>query len=309
MSLVSPPNRTNVRATSIRAPRAPRGVSWALRAAAALAPDWTAARLLERFLRTRRPGRRAPTWIGPGAPLPLVDGPRAVARVAGDGPVVHLLHGWDGSAEDWRTLGPALVAAGHRVVALEAPGHGDADGERAHLRWFADTLSASVERFGPGPVVAHSFGAAAAGLAAADGLPDAPYALLAPEPDPAEWLLAASSLGGPRLQTAVLSAMGRLLRRAADGVALADHLPPDALVVHDTDDRQVRYDRARRALPGLVTTAGLGHRGVLHHPSVVAAVVAHVSRGPIPPSCAHGRLVCPSCELERSLYERDRRAA
>jgi pimeloyl-ACP methyl ester carboxylesterase len=43
----------------------------------------------------------------------------------GDGPAVLLLHGWPDSADLWRHQVPALVAAGHRVVAPDLRGFGD----------------------------------------------------------------------------------------------------------------------------------------------------------------------------------------
>lgn len=294
---------TNVRVTM------PWPVHLGLRLGGLVAPAWVAERLLARFLRTRRPGRPA-AWTEGLEPelLPLSDGRAAAAWSTGRGPVVHLLHGWDGSAADWRTLAPALAAAGHRAVALEAPGHGRGSGGDAHLRWFAETLAASVARFGPGPVVAHSFGAAAAGMAAADGLVASPLLFLAPEPDPAEWLLAAAAPGGDRLQRAVLAGMSRRLQRAADRIGL-QHTRPDAVVVHDTDDRQVRHGRVAKVFPAHLRTSGLGHRGVLHHRAVVQGVVDWAGRGVVPAACPHGSLLCETCALDRALFDRAARAA
>jgi pimeloyl-ACP methyl ester carboxylesterase len=42
---------------------------------------------------------------------------------SGDPPVL-LIHGVTSNADTWWRVGPALAAAGHRVVALELPGHG-----------------------------------------------------------------------------------------------------------------------------------------------------------------------------------------
>ena len=40
------------------------------------------------------------------------------------GPVVVLVHGLGGSAEDWRNLAPWLVKAGYRVYTPDLPGFG-----------------------------------------------------------------------------------------------------------------------------------------------------------------------------------------
>ena len=45
--------------------------------------------------------------------------------VEGDGPPLVLIHGMAASLKDWDTLIPVLTASGHRVWALDLPGHGD----------------------------------------------------------------------------------------------------------------------------------------------------------------------------------------
>ena len=45
--------------------------------------------------------------------------------VKGAGPPLILIHGMASSLKDWDTLIPVLVASGHRVWALDLPGHGD----------------------------------------------------------------------------------------------------------------------------------------------------------------------------------------
>src|SRR5687768_7183372 len=42
----------------------------------------------------------------------------------GEGRTVLLVHGWGSRASRYRTLVPALLAAGFRAVAMESPGHG-----------------------------------------------------------------------------------------------------------------------------------------------------------------------------------------
>jgi pimeloyl-ACP methyl ester carboxylesterase len=79
---------------------------------------------------------------------------RQVQMVTGgpvDGPPVVLVHGWGIHSYLWRKNLPALIAAGHRVVALDLPGHGGsslpAPGEctlaalTAHLRAVLDALA------------------------------------------------------------------------------------------------------------------------------------------------------------------------
>lgn len=93
-------------------------------------------------------------------------------RVLESGPVsdssVVLVHGWGASVYSFSEMIPALTSAGHRVVALDLPGHGlsdkPADPQRYSIHALADvvleTLSVTgVRRFA---MVAHSLGGAVA---------------------------------------------------------------------------------------------------------------------------------------------------
>jgi pimeloyl-ACP methyl ester carboxylesterase len=89
-----------------------------------------------------------------------------------DDPPLLLLHGIGAAARTWWRIGPALAAAGYRVIAPDLPGHGRTRAEPGHHR-FVDTAAdvaafgaaagwASATGVGPvgaGPVVAHSWGA------------------------------------------------------------------------------------------------------------------------------------------------------
>jgi len=98
---------------------------------------------------------------------------------------------------------------------------------------------------------------------------------------------------------------------------------PPLLVVHDRDDREVRFaDGAAiaAAWPGarLLETGGLGHQRVLRDPAVVAAVAAFLAGDETETEaadevCAHGRATrhspCEACLLEHELFEPARRRA
>ena len=61
----------------------------------------------------------------------------------GSGPTVLLVHGWGARGTHLGKLVPPLVAAGYRVVAFDAPGHGQSSGRSATLPQFASTNSLS----------------------------------------------------------------------------------------------------------------------------------------------------------------------
>jgi pimeloyl-ACP methyl ester carboxylesterase len=225
-----------------------------------------------------------------------VDGRPVVGRVWGEGEPVYLLHGWGGSAWQLGAFVAPLLRAGYRVVAFDAPSHGESapgpGGPRGStLLEFAAALRAVVVAFGPPrAVVSHSLGCSATATALRDGLAAGRVVFLAPMADPRPYTHDfARRLGfGERVRGRMVE---RIERRV--GVPMSDFdLPamarqmttPPLLVVHDRDDREIRWTGGRdvsRAWPAarLLLTSGLGHRRILRDPEVVAQVVAFVRAG------------------------------
>jgi pimeloyl-ACP methyl ester carboxylesterase len=90
-------------------------------------------------------------------------------QVAGDGPVVVLLHGFPDSLRMWRAVVPHLVAAGYQVVALDQRGCGDspAPNGRAHygIDRLVDDVIGVLDTLGledPVHVTGHDWGAVVA---------------------------------------------------------------------------------------------------------------------------------------------------
>ena len=190
------------------------------------------------------------------------------------GPVVLMLHGWEGAAQQFRPLVAPLLAAGRQVIALDAPAHRGSPGDEATLMGFARALGqVAVEVRDLESVVGHSLGAAAVAIALSRGM-DAQRAVLV------------AALGLP----AAAAARFLALIERANGVAardieiarLAADLRLPALIVHDRQDRAVPFADAEaiaRAWPGarLLATAGLGHSRVLGDPAVTAAIGAFLT--------------------------------
>lgn len=83
----------------------------------------------------------------------------------GAGPPAVLLHGITSSAATFWRVAPALRAAGHRVIALDMPGHGQSDVSPAHdLNTIAGLVSGAIEQLGLRDVrlIGHSWGGATA---------------------------------------------------------------------------------------------------------------------------------------------------
>jgi pimeloyl-ACP methyl ester carboxylesterase len=87
--------------------------------------------------------------------------------VTGDGPPVLLLHGFPDSLQLWREVAPRLVAAGHRVIALDQRGFGESDapvGRRHYgINALVEDLSGVLRSLAvdePVHVMGHDWGAA-----------------------------------------------------------------------------------------------------------------------------------------------------
>ena len=233
--------------------------------------------------------------LPPGEPFELsVNGGLVVGEAWGDGPVVYLVHGWGGRRSQLAAFVRGFAAAGHRVVAFDAPSHGESapgkDGpKQTTFLEFEEALAAVVRRYGPArAVVAHSGGAQAVALAICHGLPVERLVFIAPMANAESYLEVFQRQLGFVVRT-----REALVRRIVDRVGLPmSHfdIPAAAgamgsmplLVVHDRNDAEVGWaDGAAiaEAWPGarLISTHGLGHRRILRAPEVVADVVSFVA--------------------------------
>jgi pimeloyl-ACP methyl ester carboxylesterase len=100
-----------------------------------------------------------------------VKGGRVAAWSWGQGPAILLCHGWGGHSGQMVALVQPLVSSGHRVIAVDMPGHGQSQGQLSSVLHFAWTLRAVADTCGGlAGVAAHSLGAAGAAFACAEGL-------------------------------------------------------------------------------------------------------------------------------------------
>ncbi len=226
-----------------------------------------------------------------------VNGSEIVAEAWGEGPVVYLMHGWGGNRRQLDPFVAPLLAAGHRVVSLDAPSHGDSGPgafgpRRGLLTEFSDALAATVAVAGPAHgLIAHSLGGAAAAIAMLDGLAVQRAVLISAMADPGPYTVEfARWLGfGERIRKGFLRRLEERVGRPMSDFDILSRaretevtpLPP-LLVVHDRNDREVHYGDGQElalAWPSaeLVTTVGLGHRRILTDPGVVRRAVDHVA--------------------------------
>jgi pimeloyl-ACP methyl ester carboxylesterase len=219
---------------------------------------------------------------------PLVGWEWGAGGAGSDRPIIYLVHGWGSRGGRLGAFTAPLLDLGYRVVTFDAPGHGASGRGSSSMLHFARALGAVTERFGPAhAVIAHSLGASATVLASGWGLPAARYALLAPAANPAGFAQAFARVLGAREDVMALMRTNseRRLRFKWSDLDLcrvvADHSAP-ALVVHDQGDDIVPFTEGAAIAASwpaarLFPTTGLGHRGVVRDPGVVAEVVRFVS--------------------------------
>jgi 2-succinyl-6-hydroxy-2,4-cyclohexadiene-1-carboxylate synthase len=131
-------------------------------------------------------------------------------EITGSGPALALVHGFTQSGGAWGRVGVAL-AAGHRVVALDAPGHGGSAAVRVDLPGGADLMAATVRAAaGPAAWLGYSMGGRFA------------LHVALRHPEAVERLILVSTTAG------IDDPAERAARRRSDG-ALADRIERDGL--------------------------------------------------------------------------------
>lgn len=259
-----------------------------------------AARLAERLfvspMSTPRPERET-AWEQGARRMTLASamGPIPV-WVWGDGAeTVLLAHGWSGRGLQLGAFVEPLVARGFRVVAHDAPGHGEARGVRTSLPAFAAALGAVGRRFGPvAAVLGHSMGSTAAIYALAQcELRAERLVVISPSARLDEVRRRFGELTGfsPDVVERLRAGLERRFGfewESAEPLRVAPAMETPCLVIHDADDRFIPHDEGRdlaQAWPGaaLVTTRGLGHHRILRDPDVVSSAVAFLDEAKADP--------------------------
>jgi len=201
------------------------------------------------------------------------------------GPGVLLMHGWGSRGARFVDLGGALLANGHRVVTFDAPGHGASRGRLSSGPEFARAAIAVAAAVGPvSAVVGHSLGGFAAALAMDQGLVARRAVLIAPSANVNSYSAQFATLLG--VAAPVMTSMRERLARRLDFAwdemdvpAFAPAMRVPLLVIHDREDREVRWNDGAaiaQAWPGaeLVTTSGLGHHRIVSDSGVIRQVVS-----------------------------------
>jgi pimeloyl-ACP methyl ester carboxylesterase len=238
------------------------------------------------FFKTRRTAARGGERhvLEGGAPLEIA-GMKAWSW--GEGPIVLLVHGWNGRATQLGDFVAPLVERGYRVVAYDAFGHGDSPGTRISLPELASCIRAVADALGGVyGVIAHSMGGASTTLALSDGLQVERAVFISPPADPRVFLetfsnaLAITDGVRAKLKRRVEQHIGVSIESMrADLLASSMRVP--LLVVHDRNDKEVPVQGGQsiaNAWPNaeLILTEGFGHQRILRADPVTNVAVSFI---------------------------------
>ncbi len=198
----------------------------------------------------------------------------------GEGPTILLVHGLSGRASQMGAFIEPLLKEGFRVVAFDAPSHGNADGKYAFLPDVADALVKVATHLGPlEGIIAHSIGSAATTIALSKGVKAQNVVYISPPEDLKGYLGKIARLIGfskavTRRTQQQLENLSGAPFDAVRGTSLAPHIKIPALIFHDKEDKMVPHMEGCKlaaAWPNseFLTTHGLGHSRILRDAEVI----------------------------------------
>lgn len=208
----------------------------------------------------------------------------------GPKPVVLLVHGWSGLANDMETLAGALVDAGFRALAFDMPAHGQSPGRQTSLvEWIAALQAIDRWTGGLAGIVGHSFGGTATTLGLEAGLSATRAVLIAPASGPMLYVDRIRRLIGlpearvPGMVRRLVEQVGREIPYF-EATRAAGQLRQPALLLHDPADEEVSWEGVE-ALAGawrgseLELREGVGHYRILRDAGVAARVAGFLGAG------------------------------
>lgn len=201
---------------------------------------------------------------------------------------VLLVHGWRSRGTALRSFVPGLLAKGYRVVAFDAPAHGNSPGKRTTLPQFSQSIRAIINHVGGVEgVITHSFGGASTVFTLQN--PENEISInklvLIAAPSSLEHM-ADSFLGTIKAPTPVISRFYKILEDKI-GISLSDAQVSkfydqvqigETLLVHDKKDEVVPFSEAEAVLENwpsakLLASNGYGHFYLMKNPDVIEKVV------------------------------------
>lgn len=206
----------------------------------------------------------------------------------GDGPPVLFVHGWGGRATNFAAFIAPVVAAGFRVVAFDAPAHGQSSGTLSSAPAIAAGIQAVGAREGPfHAIVAHSLGALASTCAQSRGVKVGKVVFLGAccwvEPLLVKFV-ENLDMSNEAVSELFENSAGEFGLEEISAEAVAPRLGGTAaILMHDPNDLEMPYDHSvaiAAAWPNalLVPAHGVGHRRILRSRDIIARTLKHIER-------------------------------
>ena len=205
------------------------------------------------------------------------------------GSPVLFVHGWNGRGTQLASFVRPLTNAGLRLLAFDAPAHGQSPGGRTSIYEIADVIVELNRRYGPFPaIITHSFGGPAVALAMQQDLSTERIVCLCP-PANADGLVDkfARTL---QISDNSIRVMKRLIEKRFGETVWSEvsmqnnvkHLKVPAMIIHDEDDSDVPWQEGyavSRAWPDcqFIKTSGLGHHRILRDKSTIKTVIDFIA--------------------------------
>jgi pimeloyl-ACP methyl ester carboxylesterase len=212
-------------------------------------------------------------------------------HLLGEGPLVVLLHDWQGGASQLSRLAQGLANAGLRAALFDMPAHGESSGLTSDLSEFMDVAGEVSAQLGSVQgMVGHGLGGLAALLCAAHRLPLASVVAVAPVPsfEFAVQQFSKTYRAHGSFEELLMRRLERRVGLSRRDASLAQITPgAPTLLVHDVLDRSVPVRSSREVSAHwrgarLMETCGLGHQRILNSPPVIH-FIANFLRGFPPP--------------------------
>jgi len=202
---------------------------------------------------------------------------------------VLLVHGWGGNSAQLAGFVRPLLAAGKRVVAIDAWAHGFSPGVESNCIKFAEGIAEAQIELGPfNHAVGHSLGAAAILVAVYAGCHFDSAVLISP---PSILLVMEKFLahkgGDKRLLEPFIQMSERYvgkLRSQADTLMISKSINMPFLLIHDEMDRRCTIKVSEKLAEDcpdnrqLMRTHGLGHNHIIQAAEVIAETVSYLGQ-------------------------------
>lgn len=250
---------------------------------------WWVSRLFFSPRTSRREKPKLPGLDERWADFTTIDGAQGKCKVysAGTGPVILLIHGWEGSASSFTSIARRLLDEGYRVVLFDLPAHGYSPGRKTNLVEISGIIrQLEDDEGGFHAIIGHSFGAACAGYAIKSGVSVAHFiSISAPTTlsfivDRFCYMVGASE----KTKHGLIQKLETILQGPYEQESLtelATDFKPAGLIVHDRKDRIVPYSHAEAFSAAwlgarLFDTRKLGHSRILRDDEVIQVITSQV---------------------------------